>query len=474
MKRIYLTGICGTGMSSLAGLFILSGYTVGGSDSACFSPVKDIIESSGIDIFYGYNQKNIEKFNPDLVIIGNIVGRGNPEGEYILNNNIPYMSMAEALWRFFLKNRKRIVIAGTHGKTTTTAFLAYSMGKAGFAPGYFIGGKPVNLKENYTIGKGDYFIIEGDEYETAFFDKKSKFFHYFPNDLILKQVEYDHADIFPSEKEYLANFVNLIKQVPSNGKIFLNGECKNSMVLLNSSYSQNIIYGKTTESYIRYNVLQKHYPFEYEVMIGERNLGKFRLNLIGEYNIENSLPSIYYLYNNKIEISRIKETIAGFKGVMRRQQILYNTDDMIYIDDFAHHPTAIKKTIESIKESFVSKKILTVFEPASWSLRKNIFQKELELSLSLSDIIFILDIKGKEKIKKEERLDLMEIKKFLENKGKKVELFLDKKNNSQTVLKALSPYIKKENGKLVILTLSNSKRLSLEKKIPDYLKNLSI
>jgi UDP-N-acetylmuramate: L-alanyl-gamma-D-glutamyl-meso-diaminopimelate ligase len=471
MKKIYLIGICGTGVSSLAGLFYNSGYKIAGSDSGCFSPIKEIVESFNIKLFHGYDYKNIKKFNPDLVIIGNIVGRGNSEGEYVLNNNIPYMSMAEALHAFFLKDKERIVVAGTHGKTTTTAFLAYSLNKAGFAPGFFIGGKPVNLASNYSIGEGKYFIIEGDEYETAFFDKKSKFFHYFPNNLILKSLEYDHADIFSSEKEYLKNFENLIKQVPSEGEIFINGNCNNSMNLLKTSYSQNIVYGQRGDSFIRYTILKKQYPLEFEVKIGKENLGKFSLNLIGEYNIENALPSIYYLYKNNMDIEQIKDIISSFKGVVRRQQVLFDSKHIIYIDDFAHHPTAIKQTLESIKNSFPEKKILTVFEPASWSLRKNIFQQEIEKALLLSDIIFILDIKGKDKIKKNERLNLLKIKKTLEDKGKKVKLFIDKNNYGENVLKEINSFIQ---NPIVILTLSNGKRLSLNEKIPNYLKKLSI
>ncbi len=471
MKKIYLIGICGTGMSSLAGLLHDAGYNIAGSDSGCFSPIKEIVESFNIELFYGYKSVNIKKIKPDLVIIGNIVGRGNPEGEFVLNENIPYMSMAEALWFFFLKNRERIVVAGTHGKTTTTGFLSYSFNAAGLKPGFFIGGKPVDLNSNYSIGKGKYFIIEGDEYETAFFDKKSKFFHYYPNNLILKSVEYDHADIFSSEKEYLKNFENLIKQVPSKGEIFVNDSCKNSINLSKKSYSKNIFYGKNKKSYIRYKTLKKQYPFEFELEIGKENLGKFKLNLIGEYNIENSLPAIYYMYKNNVDTEKIKTIVSAFRGVIRRQQVLFDSGNIVYIDDFAHHPTAIKKTLESVKNSFPLKKILTIFEPASWSLRKNIFQKEVGESLSLSDIIFILDIKGKNKVKKTERLDIFGIKKELEEKGKIVKLFIDEKYNGEQVLKEINNFIQQQ---MIILTLSNGKRLSLNEKIPAYLRKLSI
>jgi len=461
MKKIYLIGICGTGMSALAGLFKEKGYIVGGSDKGCYSPIKEEIENLNVNLYKKFSEENIKKFKPDLVIVGNIVGRGNPEGELILNENYPFMSMPQALFEFFLKNKKRIVIAGTHGKTTTASFISFAFEKAGLSPGFFIGGIPINLKKNYNSGKGKHFIIEGDEYETSFFDKYSKFFHYFPTILILKPLEFDHADIFESEKEYLKTFKFLLREVPSKGIVFFPSSSERTKKLIEFSFSKNIIYGKEKDADINYIIKKKSFPYIFNVKIRKNNLGDFQLNLIGEYNIENVLPGIYLLFKEKVNIEKIKNIVKEFKGVKRRQEILFASKKLTIIDDFAHHPTAIKQTIESVKKTFSDKTLMTIFEPASWSLRKKIFEKELISSLKDSNIVYILDIKNKDKVPQNERLNLNIIKKELEKRGTKVVLFEDKKNNKDFVLNEIRKELK--DKELTILILSNSTRLNLNK-----------
>ncbi len=469
MRRIYLIGICGTGMSALAGLLKEKGFEVGGSDRACFPPVRNEIEKLNLKLYENFSEKNIKDFEPDLVIIGNIVGRGNPEGEFVLNKGYEFLSMPEALRYFFLKDRERIVVAGTHGKTTTASLLAYSLEKAGFAPGFFIGGIPVNSGKNYRLGNGKFFVVEGDEYETSFFDKHSKFFHYFPNILILKSLEYDHVDIFSSEKEYVKAFKFLLREIPSEGKVFFPSSSKKALSLVPFSFSKNITYGKKKNDDVFYELGNKSFPYVFEVFINNRRVGEFELNLIGEYNIENALPSIYFLYENGVKIEKIKKIIADFKGVKRRQEILYDSERVTLIDDFAHHPTSIEKTIKSVKNSFPDKKILTIFEPASWSLRKKIFQKKLVNSLKESDLIYILDIKGKEKIPCDDRLNLKAMKKSLIGSLKEVSLFEGKMNRSEIVVEKVRRDIK--DGNYVILILSNSTRLNLEIELREALKN---
>ncbi len=460
MKKIYLIGICGSGMSALAGLLKEKGFEVGGSDRACFPPIKDEIEKLDLKLYKDFSEKNIKDFKPDLVIIGNIVGRGNPEGEFVLNKGYEFLSMPEALRYFFLKERERIVVAGTHGKTTTASLLAYSLEKGGFDPGFFIGGVPVNFGKNYRLGNGNFFVVEGDEYETSFFDKYSKFFHYFPKILILKPLEYDHVDIFSSEEEYMKAFKFLLREIPSEGKAFFPSSSKKAMSLRHFSFSKNITYGKNKNDDIFYKLKSKGFPYVFEVFIHNKSLGEFKLNLIGEYNIENALPSIYLLYENGVKIEKIKETLASFKGVKRRQEILFDSKKVTLIDDFAHHPTAIEKTIKSVKRSFPDKRIITIFEPASWSLRKKIFQKELANSLMKSDLVYILGIKGKEKIKEKERLNLNKLKNDLNNYGKKAFIFEGDKSKSFFVLKRIKEDIKE--GDWVILIVSNSTRLNLD------------
>ena len=463
--RVYLIGLCGTGMSSLAGLFRERGCTVAGSDSACFSPVKEMVEDLHVTLFPEYREENIDSFRPDFVVVGNVVGRGHVEGERVLNSAIPYFSMAEALRIFFLEGRERIVVAGTHGKTTTTALFAHALEGAGFHPGWFIGGQPADLSPHFRVGQGRDFVLEGDEYESAFFDKKSKFFHYYPTTLVLKRLEYDHTDIFSSEAEYLTAFRHLLRQLPSQGTLFLPSCSPQALSLLPHSYSRTLLYGQQQGDDLRASPLSSLFPLEFELFRRGERSGPYRLNLLGEYNVENALPVVATLLERGVESDRIAEILASFRGVKRRQEILCPGPNHLLVDDFGHHPTALKETLRSVRLAFPHHRIGVIFEPSSWSLRRRSFQEPLIDSLRDADELFILDIRAKEKVPEGERLDLQAVAKALESSGNRVHLFLNGENRAERVEEEMELFWK-GHPQSVTTIFSNGPRLGLERTLP--------
>jgi UDP-N-acetylmuramate: L-alanyl-gamma-D-glutamyl-meso-diaminopimelate ligase len=432
--KTYLSGIAGTGMSSLAGLFKEKGYQVSGSDTQFYPPVDKILEKMRVQLFSPYDAKNIPN-DVDFCVIGNIISRGNPEAEFILNNDINYYSMAEALYKFFIKGKKSVVAAGTHGKTTIASFISYLLHYAGLEPGFFIGGKPMNFVSNYAVGSGDYFIIEGDEYETSFFDRSSKFLKYHPYYLILSSLEYDHLDFFPDESLYLKAFQNLVNQVPSAGLIILNADYPMNYQAVAKAFTPIITYASAYNKSIRskqapdylvtdieYHTNNNHYTF---TLKHGTDRFEFYTPLSGRYNAWNLSAGIILGFHLGISIETIREAVETFKGVERRLIQINHIGNTIFLEDFAHHPTSVKQVLQSIREAYPVKKLIVFFEPRSWSLRRNFFQDRLAASFVDADEIFFKDVYQKERIPEEQRLDIQKIKKELQREGKKVTVFDD-------------------------------------------------
>ncbi len=422
--KVFLNGIAGTGMSSLAGLFKLKGYDVSGSDVNFYPPVDKILENMNVKLFNPYNAKNIPK-DVDFCVIGNIVSRGNPEAETILNSGVEYYSMAEALYQFFLKGKKSIVAAGTHGKTTIASFISFLLNTAGLEPGFFIGGKPQDFNANYSVGSGNYFIIEGDEYETSFFDRSSKFLKYHPFYLILSALEYDHLDFFPSESLYLKAFQNLVNQVPSQGLIVMNYDYPMNIKAVEKAFTPVVNYGADgNPDYLIKNIQHKedHYTFTLRNGFKETVFTTF---LAGKYNAWNLTAGIILGLHLGIPEKTIKEAVETFKGVERRLNKINYIGNTLFLEDFAHHPTAIKETLQSIKEIYPQKKLIVLFEPRSWSLRRNFFQDRLGVSFMDADEIYFREVYQKEKIPANKQLDVSKIEKELTAVGKSVTVFED-------------------------------------------------
>jgi UDP-N-acetylmuramate: L-alanyl-gamma-D-glutamyl-meso-diaminopimelate ligase len=461
--KVFLNGIAGTGMSSLAGLFRQKGFDVLGSDSDFYPPVDSILKQMKATLFRPYHEKNIPK-EVDFCIIGNVISRGNPEAEYILNNKITYYSMADALYKFFIKGKNSVVVSGTHGKTTITSFISHLLDYAGLEPGFFVGGKPLNFSSNYSKGNGRFFVVEGDEYETSFFDRSSKFLKYFPDYLIISALEYDHLDFFPSEELYKKSFMNLVNQVPSKGLIIINNDYSMNQEVVAKAFTPVVSYGTKNSDFVIMDIQSNKSRGGYTFSLKHKSQkSSFQTILSGKYNIWNLSSGIILGYHLGIPEKVIKEGVFTFKGVERRLNIIKKIKNSIYIEDFAHHPTSIQQVLESLKEIYPEKRIYTFFEPRSWSLRRNFFQNRLVDSFLSSDEIIIKDVYEKEKIPKKDRLKVNKIKEELEKKGKKVFVY----DEYQGIKEFLKRNINLEKNNLVLIISNGSFG-----NIPAFIKNL--
>jgi UDP-N-acetylmuramate: L-alanyl-gamma-D-glutamyl-meso-diaminopimelate ligase len=421
MMKVFLCGIAGTGMSALAGLFKQKGFEVHGSDENFYPPVDKILERMDVHLYKGYDATNIPK-DVDVCVIGNVISRGNPEAEYILNHDLEYYSMAEALYRFFIKGKQSVVVAGTHGKTTITSFISHLLSEAGLKPGFFIGGKPLDFDSNYSAAAGDYFVMEGDEYETSFFDRSSKFLKYHAKYLILTSLEYDHLDFFPSESLYIKSFTNLVNQVPANGLIVANGDFPMNRTVVEKAFTPVRFYGETGAGTRISNIQRDNDGYRFTIESGDVSLD-FSTSLLGRYNIWNLAAGIELGLHLGIPQNTIRAAVKSFSGVERRLRPINRLKNLLVLEDFAHHPTSIANIVASAKEAYPWHKIICAFEPRSWSLRRNFFQDRLAECFNLADTVVFKDVFQKERIPEGQSLDVQAIRDKLRRLGKTVEIF---------------------------------------------------
>jgi UDP-N-acetylmuramate: L-alanyl-gamma-D-glutamyl-meso-diaminopimelate ligase len=421
--KVYLSGIAGTGMSALAGLFKKSGHHVSGSDSNIYPPVDRILEEMDIKTFLSYNPQNIPP-DVDLCIIGNVISRGNPELEHILNHGIPFESMAGALYKYFLADRCPIVVAGTHGKTTISSFIAHLLQVAGLNPGFFIGGKPLNFDSNHAVGSGRFFVVEGDEYETSFFDRSSKFLKYHPYYLILSALEYDHIDFFPTEDLYLKSFQNLVNQVPGQGRIIVNADFKMASQAVSNAFTPVTSYGSAGSDYVIKLIRSDGNEHTFTLESKGKPL-TFSTPLVGEFDIWNLTAGIILARELAVPLPAIREAISTFQGVERRLRLLNQLQNTLIFEDFAHHPTAIGGVLSSLRNRYPDHSLLCFFEPRSWSLRRRVFQQRLVDSFSYADKLVMMEVFQKGKIAPDQRLNVERLKGELERRGLTVSLCSD-------------------------------------------------
>ena len=404
-------------MASLAVLLKLRGYSVRGSDENVYPPMSDFLLQNKISVQSGFAADNLAPV-PDLVVIGNALSRGNPEVEAVLERKLPYVSMAELLKEYFIRGKTSLVVTGTHGKTTTSSLLAWVFESARKKPGFMIGGIVENFGSSCHDGKGGIFITEGDEYDTAFFDKRSKFFHYLPDQLILNNLEFDHADIFDSLEDIKKSFRLLLRLIPQNGLIAANGDDANVHDVLKSAFSPVLKFGlgeacdvravdiEVSESgtkFVVHNKTQKNYP----------NSQKFALKLSGAYNVLNALGVIVLARHNGISDKNIQAAFDSFKSVRRRQELRGEVNGIAVYDDFAHHPTAIRETIAAIRQKHPGRRLIAVFEPRSNTSVRNIHQQALIDSFSEADEVILTTLHRLEKIPAGERLEIKQVLKSL-------------------------------------------------------------
>jgi len=393
-------------MASLAGLLKSRGYRVTGSDQNVYPPMSTYLEEIGIDVLAGFRPEHVVP-RPDLVVVGNAVSRGNPEAQAMLEQDIPHISFPQALGRFLIGLRKSLVVAGTHGKTTTTALAAWVLTCAGLDPGFFVGGVPVNFGSGWKVGAGTHVVIEGDEYDTAFFDKGPKFLHYRPGNVILTSIEFDHADIYRDLDHVKNAFLRLMEIIPSNGLLVVCDDYPAAQEIAAAARCQRVTYGDGDDAdWTAANVEFGEGRTFFEPYYRGKTDGRLEVAVIGRHNVKNAL-AVYALGRAMgIDRSRLLDGFRTFAGVKRRQEIRGEQRGVLVIDDFAHHPTAVRETVEAIRGAYVGRRVWAVFEPRSNTSKRSIFEQEFAAALALADQTVIAAVYQPEKVPDGERLSV--------------------------------------------------------------------
>jgi UDP-N-acetylmuramate: L-alanyl-gamma-D-glutamyl-meso-diaminopimelate ligase len=404
-KHIHLIGICGTAMASLAGMLKERGFHVTGSDAAAYPPMSDFLASLGIPVAQPFAAGNLEPA-PDLVIVGNAISRGNPELEYVLDRRIPFQSLPQILHDEFLRRHDVIAVAGTHGKTTTTSMTSWIFDVAGKKPSFLIGGIAENFQSSFRVSDGENFVIEGDEYDTAFWDKGPKFLHYFPDSVILTSVEFDHADIYKDLDAVKTAFKRLVNLVPRRGRIVAWDGSGNVDECLAKAFCPMERYGFDEKSQWRIEDV-KYEPSRttWRVQRNGETWAEFEFGLAGEYNVLNATAAAAMAAGYGISVQHIAEALRTFQSVKRRLEVRAEVNGVTIIDDFAHHPTAIAETLKALRTRYAGRRLWAVLEPRSNTLRRNVFEHELVQALGIADQVVMAAIFKPEAVPLNERLD---------------------------------------------------------------------
>jgi len=476
-KHIHLIGICGTAMASLAGMLKERGFQVTGSDNAAYPPMSDFLASLNVLVSEPFSEVNLQP-QPDLVVVGNAISRGNSELEYVLDHKIPLQSLPQLLHDEFLAGRERLVVAGTHGKTTTASLLAWLFHHAGRAPSFLIGGIPENFGTSFTLGSGSEFILEGDEYDTAFFDKGPKFLHYFPDAAILTSVEFDHADIYQDLDAVKTAFKRLVNLVPRRGLLIAWDGHPNVDECVSRAFCRVERYGFSEAStwritdvehapdLTRWRVLRSH-PFAES---GRKDgapepWAEFEFPLAGEYNVLNATAAAAVAANYGIAKDAIAEGLRSFRSVKRRLEVKAEIHGITIIDDFAHHPTAIAGTLKAVRTRYPGRRLWAILEPRSNTLRRKVFQRELSQSLSLADQVVLAGIFKSEAIPEHERLEPAAVIAALRASGKPARLL----DTADMIVESIAPELREGD---VVAILSNGGFGGIYDKLPAKLKSL--
>lgn len=463
-KHVHLIGVCGTAMASLAGMLLLGGYRVTGSDAAAYPPMSDLLTTLGIPVREPYAETNLSP-RPDLVIVGNAISRGNVELEFVLDQRIPFRSLAEMIQHEFLPRRDSLVVAGTHGKTTTTSMLAWiyevaSQRQPEYAPSFLIGGVAENFGTSFCVRESRPFILEGDEYDTAFFDKGPKFLHYFPDVLILTHVEFDHADIFRDLDEVKTAFQRLVNLVPRRGRIVAFDGSVNVDDCVARAFCPVERYGLKPSSHWQLRDLaQGSGNSNWKIFRGGKEWLKVSMPLPGEHNALNATAAAALAAGQGIEEAAIVDALARFRSVKRRLEVRAAVHGITIIDDFAHHPTAIRETLRALRAAYPGKRLWAVLEPRSNTLRRNIFETELVESLSLADKVVLAGVFKQENIPEAERMHPEHVVAALERGGRDALLY----PTADAIVEGLTPRL--EAGDIVAI-LSNGGFDGIYEKLP--------
>jgi UDP-N-acetylmuramate: L-alanyl-gamma-D-glutamyl-meso-diaminopimelate ligase len=465
-RRIHLIGICGTAMASLAGMLKERGFDVRGSDAAAYPPMSDYLAELGIEVLQPFDVKNLEPA-PDLVVIGNAISRGNVELEQLLNIRLPFTSMSSLVYDEFIRGRESLVIAGTHGKTTTTSMLAWIYRVAGRMPSFLVGGIAENFGKSFALDDGMDFIIEGDEYDTAFFDKGPKFWHYFPDTVILTSVEFDHADIYRDLEAVKYSFKRLVNLVPQRGRVVAWDGSENVSECVEKAFCAVERYGFNSDSYWRISDVN-YGPEKTTWKVARQGVrwAELEFPLAGEYNVLNATAAAGLAAGYGIPAEKIAEALKTFRSVKRRLEVRAEVNGITIIDDFAHHPTAIEQTLTAVKTRYKGRRVWAVLEPRSNTLRRNVFQQELAKSLAVADEVVMASVffKSTDSLKPEERLDTDAVIAELASHGKRARTIANVEEIVETLGKEL------RSGDVVAI-LSNGGFGNIYEKLPANLRS---
>ncbi len=461
-QRIHLMGICGTGMASLAGMLKEKGHLVTGSDQNIYPPMSHFLEKLSIPVMEGYCPANLDH-GPDLVIVGNVITRDNPEAMALSRLGLPYLSFPQALKHFAFRGKRTIVVCGTHGKTTTSSLVAWILERAGADPGFMIGGIPRNFQTGFKLGNGRYFVIEGDEYDTAFFDKGPKFLHYDPWITILTSIEFDHADIYRDLDHVIGSFKKLIQIMPGEGLIIANGDDPVIVEEIGRAKCPVITYGLSEDNAWRaVDITVQKDLTRFSILKSDREYMTIDTPLYGRHNMSNLLSVIVLADFLGLQPRTLAAALKDFKGISRRQEVIGEKRGILVLDDFAHHPTAVKETIRAVKERYNGRRLVAVFEPRSNSSRRNIFQEQYASSFDPADLVMIPEPPMMEKIPTEERFSSQKLVEDLKNRGLDASYY----PGTDQLLEAL---IKQIHENDVVLIMSNGAFDNLHRRLIEHL-----
>ncbi len=469
-KHIHLIGICGTAMASLAGLLQQQGHTITGSDAAAYPPMSDLLAELGIPLHQPYAETNLSPC-PDLVIVGNALSRGNVELEYVLDHRIPFASLAQVIHEEFLAGRESLVVAGTHGKTTTTSMLAWIYEVAGrtdarFVPSFLIGGVAENFGTSFHLRPTTSFILEGDEYDTAFFDKGPKFMHYFPDAAILTHVEFDHADIYRDLDAVKTAFKRMVNLIPRRGRLVAYDGAVHVTECVANAFCRVERYGFASDSEWQVLSLQhdEHGGTQWELLRAGQPCLRLKLPMAGEHNAMNATAAAALAFGNGVPAAAIEKALGSFQSVKRRLEVKAVIDGVTIIDDFAHHPTAIRETLKALRSAYPLSRLWAVLEPRSNTLRRNVFEKELVEALQLADQVVVAGVFKQEGIPMEERLHPEALVSALQASGHAA--FFGK--DAESIVDLVAPQLKPGD---VVAILSNGGFGGIYEKLPQRLRN---
>ena len=471
-KHIHLIGICGTAMASLAGMLKQRGHRVTGSDAAAYPPMSDFLRDLGIPVAQPFDAKNLEP-KPDLIVVGNAISRGNVELEHVLDQRIAFCSLPQLLHDEFLRGKEVLVVAGTHGKTTTTSMLSWIFHYAGLDPSFLIGGIAENFGSSFHLGQGKHFILEGDEYDTAFFDKGPKFLHYFPDSVILTSVEFDHADIYKDLDAVEIAFKRLVNLVPRRGRIVAFdgavGNVTESPSLercLANAFCPVERYGVAPRANWRVmNLRLDPGGTSWTVVHDGHPWADLEFSLAGEYNAWNATAAAALASSCGISKDAIGEALKTFKSVKRRLEVKAQVNGITIIDDFAHHPTAIAGTLKALRARYAGARLWAILEPRSNTLRRRVLQSDLAHSLAQADEVVVANVFRSETVPENERLELPALAAEIKRSGRPVRLLAD----ADAIVQTITPELRSGD---VVAILSNGGFGGIYEKLPARLREL--